>query len=94
MILGRSCPSSLGLSANLRTDLTILEQQIQDYRKTEKFPHKQSHLFVCLDLGVNESPQDVGCNGKVDEDKLCLLVKAEQGEVVPQLHCLDGIFLL
>lgn len=49
---------------------------------------------MSLDLGVNESPQNVGCDGKVDEDQLCLLMEAEEREVVPQLHGLDGVFLL
>lgn len=49
---------------------------------------------MSLDLGVNESPEDVGCDGKVDEDELRLLVEAEQGEVVTQLHRLNGVFLL
>ena len=52
------------------------------------------HLSVSLDLGVNKSPEDVGCDGKVDEDELRLLVEAEQGEVVTQLHRLNGVFLL
>lgn len=58
------------------------------------FPHIQPHLSVSLDLGVNKSPQNVGCDWQVDEDELGLLVKAEQGEVVAQLHCLDGVLLL
>lgn len=49
---------------------------------------------MSLDLGVDKSPQNVGCDWKVDEDELGLLMKAEQGEVVPQLHCLDGVLLL
>lgn len=52
------------------------------------------HLFVSLDLGVDKSPQDVGRDGKVDEDQLRLLMEAEEREVVPQLHRLDGVFLL
>lgn len=52
------------------------------------------HLFVALDLGVDKSPQDVGRDGKVDEDQLRLLMKAEEREVVSQLHRLDGVFLL
>lgn len=60
----------------------------------KRFPHKQPHLSVSLDLGVHKCPQNVGCDWKVDEDELCLLMKAEQGEVVPQLHRLNGIFLL
>lgn len=59
----------------------------------EFIPHF-SHLSVSLDLGVNKSPQNVGCDWKVDEDELCLLMKAEQGEVVPELHRLNGVFLL
>lgn len=59
----------------------------------EFIPHR-SHLSVSLDLGVNEGPQNVGCDRKVDEDELCLLMKAEQGEVVTQLHGLNGVFLL
>lgn len=55
---------------------------------------KRSYLSVPLDLGVNESPEDVGSDWKVGEDELRLLMKAEQGEVVAQLHGLDGIFLL
>lgn len=54
----------------------------------------QSHLSVSLDLGVNKSPKNVGCDWKVGEDKLCLLMKAEQREVVTQLHGLNGVFLL
>lgn len=49
---------------------------------------------MSLDLGVNKSPENVGCDWKVDEDKLGLLMKAEQGEVVSQLHGLNGVFLL
>lgn len=62
--------------------------------KEKRFPDKQPHLSVSLDLRVNKSPQNVGCDWKVDEDKLRLLVKAEQGEVVTQLHRLNGVFLL
>lgn len=63
--------------------------------KTKKpFSHIQPHLCMSLDLGVNKSPQNVGCDWKVDEDELGLLMEAEQGEVVAQLHCLDGILLL
>ncbi len=40
------------------------------------------------------SMENVGCDGKVDEDQLCLLMKAEQGEVVSQFHRLNGVFLL
>lgn len=36
----------------------------------------------------------MGCDWKVDEDKLCVLMEAEQGEVVAQLHRLNGVFLL
>lgn len=53
-----------------------------------------SHLSVSLDLWVNEGPQNVRCDWKVDEDELRLLMKAEQGEVVTQLHALNGVFLL
>lgn len=49
---------------------------------------------MSLDLGVNKGPQNVGCDWKVDEDELGLLVEAEQGEVVAQLHGLDGVLLL
>lgn len=49
---------------------------------------------MSLDLGINKSPQNAGCDGKVDEDELRLLVEAEQGEVVAQLHRLNGTFLL
>lgn len=49
---------------------------------------------MSLDLGVNKSPQNVGCDWQVDEDELGLLMKAEEGEVVAQLHCLDGVLLL
>ena len=49
---------------------------------------------MSLDLGVNKGPQNVGCDRKVDEDKLRLLMKAEQGEVVTQLHGLNGVLLL
>lgn len=49
---------------------------------------------MSLDLGVNESPQNVGCDGKVDEDQLRLLMEAEEREVVSQLHGLDGVLLL
>lgn len=52
------------------------------------------HLFVSLDLGVDKSPQDVGRDGKIYEDQLRLLVEAEEREVVPQLHRLDGVLLL
>lgn len=31
---------------------------------------------------------------EVGEDKLSLLMKAEQGEVVPQFHGLNGVLLL
>lgn len=55
---------------------------------------KQSYLSVSLNLGVDESPEDVGSDGKVGEDELCLLMKAEQGEVVSQLHGLNSTFLL
>lgn len=55
---------------------------------------KPPHLSVSLDLGVHKSSKNVGGDRKVDEDELRLLVKAEEGEVVPQLHGLDGIFLL
>lgn len=70
-----------------------MELQSTAWRK-KWFPHKQPHLSVSLDLGVNKSPQNVGCDWKVDEDKLRLLMKAEQGEVVTQLHRQNGIFLL
>lgn len=53
-----------------------------------------AHLFVSLDLGVDKSPQDVGRDGKIYEDQLRLLMEAEEREVVPQLHRLDGVFLL
>lgn len=33
-------------------------------------------------------------HGQVCEDQLCLLVQAKQGEVVAELHGLDGILLL
>lgn len=49
---------------------------------------------MSLDLGVNKSPQNVGRDREVDEDELCLLVEAEQGEVVTQLHGLNGVLLL
>lgn len=49
---------------------------------------------MSLHLGVNKSSQDVRRDWKVGEDKLRLLMKAEQGEVVPQLHGLNGTFLL
>lgn len=62
--------------------------------KKKKSPLVHPHLFVALDLGVDKSPQDVGCDGKVDEDQLRLLMEAEEREVVPQLHRLDGVFLL
>lgn len=59
-----------------------------------KSPLVHPHLFVSLDLGVDKSPQDVGRDGKIDEDQLRLLMEAEEREVVPQLHRLDGVFLL
>lgn len=49
---------------------------------------------MSLDLGVHKSPQNVGSDWKVDEDELGLLMKAEEGEVVAQLHGLDGVLLL
>lgn len=49
---------------------------------------------MSLHLGVDKSSQDVRCDWKVREDKLCFLVKAEQGEVVAQLHGLNSVFLL
>lgn len=73
-------------------------QSVITTKETSQFwlefvPHL-SHLSVSLDLGVNKSSQNVGCDWKVVEDKLCFLMKAEQGEVVPQLHGLNGVFLL
>lgn len=53
-----------------------------------------AHLSVSLHLGVDKGPQDVGGDGQVGEDQLGLLMEAEQGEVVPQLHGLDGVLLL
>lgn len=49
---------------------------------------------MSLDLWANKSPENVGSNWKASEDKLRLLMKAEQGEVVAQLHGLNGTFLL
>ena len=49
---------------------------------------------MSLDLGVHESPQDMRRDGEVCEDKLGLLMKAEEGEVVQKLHGLNGILLL
>lgn len=49
---------------------------------------------MSLDLGVNKGAQNVGSDWKVGEDKLRLLMKAEEREVVPQLHGLNGTFLL
>lgn len=34
------------------------------------------------------------CERQVDVDELCLLMQAVQGEVIPQLHGYDGVFLL
>ena len=79
---------SLDFESQFKTDITLPK------RLEKWFPDKQPHLSVSLDLGVNESPQNVRSDGKVDEDKLRLLMKAEQGEVVTQLHGLDGVFLL
>lgn len=53
-----------------------------------------AHLFVPLDLGVDEGPEDVGSEGQVGVDQLRLLVQAVQGEGVPQLHRLDRALLL
>ena len=77
--------------------MTLLEYccvDVEEGLKKKLFPDVQSHLSVSLDLGVNKSPENVGCDWKVGEDKLCLLMKAEQGEVVAQLHGLNGVFLL
>lgn len=61
--------------------------------RLELVPHL-SHLSVSLDLRVDKRAENVGRDGKVGEDELRLLVKAEQGEVVTQLHGLDGVLLL
>lgn len=82
-------------SVHFQTDLMLLERQGRVcWGEKKLFRLQHSHLFVSLDLGVNESPQNVGCDGKVDEDQLRLLMEAEEREVVPQLHGLDGVFLL
>ena len=49
---------------------------------------------MTLNLGVDESPQDVRCERKVDVDQLSLLVQAVEGEEVPQLHGQDRVLLL
>lgn len=82
----------LALRSDGRFQPVIATKETPELR-LEFIPHR-SHLSVSLDLGVNKSPQNVGCDGKVDEDKLRLLMKAEQGEVVTQLHRLNGVFLL
>lgn len=53
-----------------------------------------THLSVSLHLRVDKGPQDMCGDRQVREDQLGLLMEAEQGEVVPQLHGLDGILLL
>ena len=52
------------------------------------------HLLVSLDLRVYKGTQDVGRDWQIGKDKLCFLMKAKEGEVVTQLHGLNGIFLL
>lgn len=54
----------------------------------------RTHLFVTLNLGVDKGPQNVRCERQVDVDELCLLMQAIQGEVIPQLHGYDRVFLL
>lgn len=49
---------------------------------------------MTLNLGVDKGPQNVRCERQVDVDELCLLMQAVQGEVIPQLHGYDGVFLL
>lgn len=49
---------------------------------------------MSLHLWVYKCPQDMRRNGQVCEYELALLVQAEQGEVVAQLHGLNGVFLL
>lgn len=63
-------------------------------RVCKTFPDEQPHLSVSLDLGVHKSPKNVRRDREVGEDQLCLLMEAEQGEVVTQLHYLNSIFLL
>lgn len=86
-----SCTSSIQASDGGLQPVIAAKETSQLW--LEFIPHR-SHLSVSLDLGVNESPQNVGCDWKVDEDELCLLMKAEQGEVVTQLHGLNGVLLL
>lgn len=54
----------------------------------------RTHLFVTLNLRVDKGPQNVRCERQVDVDELCLLMQAIQGEVIPQLHGYDRVFLL
>lgn len=59
-----------------------------------KRTQSRTHLFVTLNLGVDKGPQNVRCERQVDVDELCLLMQAVQGEVIPQLHGYDRVFLL
>lgn len=59
-----------------------------------KRTQSRTHLFVTLNLGVDKGPQNVRCERQVDVDELCLLMQAIQGEVIPQLHGYDRVFLL
>lgn len=60
----------------------------------EKTTQSRTHLFVTLNLGVDKGPQNVRCERQVDVNELCLLMQAIQGEVIPQLHGYDRVFLL
>lgn len=59
-----------------------------------KRTQSRTHLFVTLNLGVDKGPQNVRCERQVDVDELRLLMQAIQGEVIPQLHGYDRVFLL
>lgn len=67
---------------------------VDEGQKKDRFHAWRTHLSVSLDLRVDKRAENVGRDGKVGEDELRLLVKAEQGEVVTQLHGLDGVLLL
>lgn len=59
-----------------------------------KRTQSRTHLFVTLNLGVDKGSQNVRCERQVDVDELGLLMQAIQGEVIPQLHGYDRVFLL
>lgn len=59
-----------------------------------KRTQSRPHLFVTLNLGVDKGSQNVRCERQVDVDELGLLMQAIQGEVIPQLHGYDRVFLL